>query len=118
MGVSQNMSIPTEFFTLASFTTLLGLTGITVVVTNTLRMAFNLSKPWIGLLVAIACTEAGVALSGMTAPGDILLGLLNSCLVFLTAAGSANAIAARDEIEPHSVDEPAAERTKFLSRWF
>lgn len=113
MGVI--VALPSDFFTLASFSTLLGLTGITVVVTNTIRTAFNVSKPWIGLAVAFTCTEAGVALSGQASAEAFVLGGLNSCLVFLTAAGSASAIA-RGALEPHSLG--AAERIRFLSKWF
>jgi hypothetical protein len=80
-----------SFFTWASFGSLIGLTGITYVVTNTARVAGNFNPRWFGLVVAIVATEMGVYLTHPSDPLTYVLGLLNGCLVFLTAAGSATA---------------------------
>lgn len=77
-----------ELFTLTSLGTFTGLTGATVVVTNTVSRVAGWSPAWFGFAVAlILCT--GVPL--MTAEfswSQQLLAFLNSCLVYLSAAGA------------------------------
>ena len=112
------MQVPNEFFTLASFTTLAGLTGVTYVVTNTLRVAFNLSKPWIGLVVAVLATMAGQFMFSEVTFSTAIIGLLNACLVFLTASGSAQILSKPvDVITPQSLDFPDSKNSKNVSFW-
>ncbi len=109
------MEIPSEFFTIGSFATLAGLTGITFVVTNTLRVAFGFVKAWVGLVVALAATFAGQSLAGQLDMPSALVGFCNACLVFLTACGSAQvASAATSRPGPQSLD---ADEVRFFSSW-
>lgn len=112
-------SLPAEFFTTASFTTLLGLTGITLVLRNTLHSAFGWSRPWLGLLIALAVTELGVMFTDDPSARAYAIGLLNGCLVFLTAGGSAAALSFQTDqkIVPHSVDDRVFHQ-RFFDKWF
>lgn len=81
-------SLPGEFFTVSSFATLAGLTGITHVVRSTIVGLTGITSPWIPFIIAMLCTELGVHLAGSDGLFEYVLGALNGCLVFLTAAGS------------------------------
>jgi hypothetical protein len=112
--------LPNEFFTTASFGTLVGLTGITYILKNTLHSLTGWQSPWIGFLIAVFATEIGVYLSGGSEGGAYLLGALNGCLVFLTAGGAAGAVhAVRSEKEPTLQSaEPTNLAHRFFSPWF
>jgi uncharacterized membrane protein len=109
-----------DLFTWASLGTLSGLTGATVVVTNTAARAFDWSPKWFGLVVAAALC-IGIAAMNSSPVSGYVLALLNSCLVYLTAAGASSAGAAAVQpkgggtLESIEVDEPSS---KFFHRWF
>lgn len=110
-----------NFFTWGSFGSLIGLSGVTYVVTNTARRVANFNPAWFGLVVALLATEMGVYLTHPVDPLTYLLGLLNGCLVFLTAAGSASAGDAAAQLPavargrgPRALDAKPA----FYESWF
>ncbi len=139
LNLLYNMTLPNEFFTIQSFSTLTGATGITVVVTNGLKNAFKINPAWLGLIVALLISLAGVCLTGETKASDYLIGLLNGFLIFATAAGAneagsrkqvhqpmAPAAAASDDVygtpedtyEQDSVHEEIRPRRPFFTSWF
>ena len=76
-----------QFFTWGSLLSLAGASGATFVVTNTLKMAFNFSPKWIGLLIAqIVCVGTAAYLGKSSS--DYVIAILNGCLVYLSAAGA------------------------------
>lgn len=112
--------IPSDLFTWASLGTLSGLTGATVVVTNTAARAFDWAPKWLGLAVAtVLCV--GLAFMNSSAINGYALALLNACLVYLTAAGASSAGAAA--VNPkstgtlESLDTEDRSSTLF-PRWF
>ncbi len=112
--------IPSDLFTWTSLGTLSGLTGATVVVTNTAARAFDWAPKWLGLAIAlILCL--GLAIMNSSAINGYALALLNACLVYLTAAGasSAGAAAVRRKsggtLESIDTDEQSS---AFFHRWF
>ena len=111
--------IPSDLFTWTSLGTLSGLTGATVVVTNTAARAFDWAPKWLGLLVALVLC-VGLAVMNSSAINGYALALLNACLVYLTAAGasSAGAAAVRPKssgtLESIEDEQPSA----FFNRWF
>ena len=119
---STGMALPNDFFTTASLASFAGLSAATFVVTNTIRVATKFDPPWLGLPIALIATEIGVFLTSPHGPGPYLLGILNGCLVFLTAAGGASAgeaVTAR-VAESRGVARARAQdgRPDFLSSWF
>ena len=115
------VDIPTDFFTWTSLGTLSGLTGATVVVTNTAARALEWAPKWFGLAVAgVLCI--GMALMRNGSLQDYALAVLNACLVYLTAAGATSAGAAavatpksKGTLESIDTDQPPK---TFFSRWF
>lgn len=112
--------ISSDLFTWTSLGTLSGLTGATVVVTNTAARAFDWAPKWLGLLIStILCI--GLAIMNSTAIDGYPLAFLNACLVYLTAAGASSAGAAT--LHPksggtlESVDSGDSSST-FFPRWF
>lgn len=77
-----------EFYTLASLGTLAGATGCTVAVTNALKLAFNISPRWLGLLVAQVICIGALFFVGPAHASDWFIAVLNGFLVFVTAAGA------------------------------
>src|SRR5437868_7089588 len=80
------MDLPKEFFTPQSATTLTGAVGITFVLTNTFRTAFGINPRWLALVFALAIAVFGVW-STQGGPIEYLFGVLNGCLIYLTASG-------------------------------
>jgi hypothetical protein len=115
------VDIPTDVFTWASLGTLSGLTGATVVVTNTAARALEWAPKWFGLAVALVMC-IGIAFMRSSAIADYALALLNACLVYLTAAGASSAGAAavappksKGTLESIETDEPSK---AFFNHWF
>ena len=102
------MTLPNEFFTFQSFSTLTGATGITVVVTNSLKNAFKINPAWLGLIVAIIISIMGVCLAGETGISNYVIGLLNGFLIFTTAAG-ANEAGSRKRLKTRDTPDHANE---------
>jgi hypothetical protein len=111
--------LPTELFTWTSLGTFTGLTGATVVVTNTAARAFDWSPRWLGLVVAVALC-VGVAIARQDTFADYVLALLNGCLVYLTAAGTSSAGATTtDHASGGALEEMGRTASHpFFRRWF
>lgn len=118
--------IPKDFFTLASMLTLSGSTGATFVICNGLQRAFDFNPRWLGLAVAAFVVLGGVIASGGHSPVDYLIGIINSFLVYCSAAGATGALGGGSgdvsvsrgaNLNPtRSANEPA--RRRFLSPWY
>ena len=121
-----------EFYTLASLGSLAGATGATVVITNALKTAFDLSPKWLGLLVAEFICVGGLFAAGAVHSSDWFIAALNGCLVFATAAGATSAgnaavggssgstrVAARRAGNVQAEVETVGQKTRgFWSPWF
>jgi hypothetical protein len=124
-----------QFFTLSSLGTLAGASGATFIVTNTLKTAFGLAPKWAGLVVAqLICV--GLAIVSQRSGSDYVIAVLNGCLVYLSAAGAAEASGVKDPntaadrmgAQPRGANVPASgaaqgvasplRRRPFLSSWF
>lgn len=81
-------TVPEGFFSIATFSTLAGATGIVLVVTNGLRQAFGADPRWLGLVVSQVVMITGVLLLDGGAK-EYLMAVLNGFLVFSTASGAA-----------------------------
>ena len=114
--------IPTDFITPASFMSMIGLSGITYVVSNTAQQAFNFNPRWFALVVAIVATEVGVSLTKTNDPILYIIGALNGCLVFLTAAGASAAAGRRtNQANPQNLgssERGAIKSRRFRDPWF
>ncbi len=112
-------ALPTELFTWASLGTFTGLTGATVVVTNTAARAFDWSPRWLGLAIALVLC-IGLAVANKSPLVDYLLALLNGCLVYLTAGGASAAgavvVAPKPDGNLESLQKPRP--NPFLRKWF
>jgi hypothetical protein len=100
---------------------LTGLTGATVVVTNTAARAFGWAPKWLGLVVALVLC-VGLAAARSSAIEEYVLALLNACLVYLTAAGasSAGAAAVSAPKEGGTLESSGGEAQppRFFHSWF
>jgi hypothetical protein len=111
------MDLPKEFFTPQSATTLTGAVAIVYVLSSTVQATFEYNPRWLALLISQVVAAFGVWY-GKGKGVDYLFGLLNGCLIYLTAVGMA-AIAAK-------ASPPAATRgvgslpprRSFLSTWW
>lgn len=81
------MSSTSQFVTGASIGTFAGATGAVWGVSNALRQAFNIDRPFIPLLVSLAVSYGIVISSGSHSVLDYALAFVNGCLLFLSAAG-------------------------------
>lgn len=112
-----------DFYTLATMLTLSGSTGATFVICNGLQRAFNFNPKWLGLVVALVVVLGGVYASGGRSPVDYLIGIVNSFLVYCSAAGATGALGGGGD-QPVSrgagvVHEATSHRARrFLSPWF
>lgn len=135
-------SNPQDFFTMGSFATLAGATGIVYIVCGAIQQAFNFSPKWLALVVSmiISCIAAYVGIITLQSmnPEDLskaqqlmlnkkafiyLLALLNGCLIYMTATG-ANQLIAKNPPQPnppilpgpHNANKPV--KRKFASNWW
>jgi hypothetical protein len=112
---------PSDLFTWTSLGTLTGLTGATVVVTNTAARAFGWTPKWFGLAVALVLC-VGLAAVRTSSIEEYVLAFLNACLVYLTAAGASSAGAAA--VSPPNAGGALessggeAQPPTFFHRWF
>ena len=118
------MDTPKDFYTLASMLTLSGSTGATFVICNGLQRAFDFNPRWLGLAVAAVVVLGGVYASGGRSPVDYLIGIINSFLVYCSAAGATGALGSggdrpvsRGTTMAPSDGHPGSKR-RFLSPWF
>jgi hypothetical protein len=116
------MDLPKEFFTPQSATTLTGAVGITFVLTNTFRTAFGINPRWLALVFALAIALFGVW-STQGGPIDYVFGVLNGCLIYLSASGvSAVSKPGSGRRATRSFGDhapaPALARQRFLDPWW
>jgi hypothetical protein len=85
---------PSDFFTVATFGTLLGSVTVTTFVTNGLFKAFGWKAKWLGLVVSFLVMLAALFLCDkITDPKADVVGFFNSFLVYISAAGVTEAAA-------------------------
>ena len=107
--------MPEELFTQESLLTLVGLTGMVYVASNSLQRAFNFNPKWLALAIAQVLCILGVYLA--FADFNIInyiIGVFNGFLVYLTASG---ATSAGDSTTRQAMELPNQTR-KFSSRWW
>jgi hypothetical protein len=86
------MTVPDDFFTVATFSTLAGAVGITTVVTGALYKARGWPPAKVGLAVAFLVTIGGLFLADKIGdPKADVVGFFNAFLVYLSAAGVTDA---------------------------
>jgi hypothetical protein len=103
-----------QLFTLAALGTFTGLTGATVVVTNTISRITNWAPAWLGFVVALLlCSAAPILANGFNWTQQ-LLAMLNACLVYLSAAGANTAGTAAIGDRP----PPARPSFSLVRPWF
>lgn len=89
-------TLPNDFFTVATFGTLLGSVTLTTVVTGGLHKFLGWSPDKTGLIVSFAVVAAGLFLADKIAdPKADIIGFFNSFLVYLSAAGVSDAAASK-----------------------
>lgn len=85
-------ALPDDFFTVATFGTLVGSVGITTIMTGGLYKALGWSPAKTGLVVSLVVIAAGLYLADKIAdPKADVVGFFNAFLVFLSAAGVSDA---------------------------
>jgi hypothetical protein len=133
-----NVAIPQDFFTAGTMLTLTGATGATFIICNTIQRAFDFNPRWLGLVVAEIIVLSGVYGVSQGTLVDYLVGMVNGCLVFCSAAGATGALgsstqpgetrgttAAKAPVPPKlrgarggSGTSSATAPRRFLSPWF
>jgi len=84
-------TIPDDFFTVASFSTLAGCVAITTVVTGGLYKFVGWQPAKTGLIVAFLAVAAGLFLADkLSDPKADVVGFFNAFLVYLSAAGASD----------------------------
>ncbi len=82
-------TIPDDFFTPASFGTLLGCVAITTAVAGGLYKSFGWSPARTGLIISFFAIAAGLFLADkLSDPKADIVGFFNAFLVYLSAAGA------------------------------
>lgn len=110
------MTSTNQFVTVASIGTFTGATGAVWAVSNTLRRAFNIDRPYIPLLVSIVVAYAIVISSGSHSVLDYVLALVNACLLFLSAAGVQQAASA-DLTSGRGTQRHGRQRVTWFTPW-
>jgi len=112
------VDLPKDFFTPESALTLSGAVAMTYVVSNTCQAAFGFNPRWLALLIALVISLFGVwsTHGGLT---DYVFGVVNACLIYLSAVG-VSAVSAKRAVRTRGVDTKAVEPGKrtFLSPWW
>jgi len=133
---------PQDFFTMGSFATLAGATGIVYIVCGAIQQAFNFSPKWLALVVSmiISCIAAYIGIITLQSldPKELskaqelmlkkkgfiyLLALLNGCLIYMTATG-ANQLINNNPPQPTTPKLPGPKNInplgprKFNSNWW
>lgn len=113
-----------ELFTPKSLTTLVGLTGMVYVASNSLQKAFNFNPKWLALVIAEILSLLAVYISHQEAGGadiiNYLIGVFNGFLVYLTSAG-ATGLGDRNnqnDIENEIPTELVEQKRKFSTSWW
>ena len=102
-------TLPDDFFTVATFGTLLGSVTLTTIVTGGLHKSLGWSPAKTGLIVSFAVVTAGLFLADkIVDPKADIVGFFNAFLVYLSAAGVSDAAAGKFR----------AEGRPFFRSWF
>lgn len=114
------MDLPKDFFTVQSMLTLSGATGATFVVSNAIQTALNFNPKWLALAIAEVIVLVGVFLTSSTSPIDYLIGLINGCLVYSSAAGATGLLGGSQTGVARGAGAipPVQVRRQFLTSWF
>jgi hypothetical protein len=89
-------TLPDDFFTIATFGTLLGSVTLTTIVTGGLYKSLGWSPAKTGLIVSFVVIIAGLFLAEKLAdPKADVVGFFNAFLVYLSAAGVSDAAGGR-----------------------
>jgi hypothetical protein len=89
-------TLPDDFFTVATFGTLLGSVTLTTVTTGALYKQFGLSPAKTGLIVSCVVVAAALFLADKIGdPKSDIIGFFNACLVYLSASGVSDAAAGK-----------------------
>jgi hypothetical protein len=118
-----------NFFTVASFGTLVGCVSAVVVIMNVMRHAFNWGPRWMGLLVSLVIAvvalkvTSGFGASHTAELGTLryLIALMNGCLIYTSAFGVQNNAVV--ELAPGGLrlqsveDDESQARLRAWSRW-
>lgn len=120
------MKIPSEFFTVESFFTFTGALTIVFVICNTSQAVFNFRPKWFVLIVSICISLIGVSVTNNPTLLNYLLGVVNGCLICLTALGSNMVInkspvlveEIKDPTEVEATNNNYLNRRLFFSNWF
>ena len=80
-----------DFFTPGSFATLLGCTGIVLVVSNGIQSVFNFSPKWLALAISLVVSLIAASLAKDADPSNLflkyLIAVLNAFLIHASATG-------------------------------
>lgn len=112
------MDLPNAFFTAQSAMTLSGAVAMTYVVSNTCQAAFGFNPRWLALVIAVVIALFGV----WTAKGaalDYIFGVVNGCLIYLSAAGiSAISAKSSGQTRGFGSTSPAPGSRGFFAPWW
>ena len=104
-----------ELFTPKSLTTLVGLTGMVYVASNSLQKAFNFNPKWLALVIAEILSLLAVYISHQEA------GLSESAWLRLKASAGATGLGDRNnqnDIENEIPTELVEQKRKFSTSWW
>lgn len=110
------VNTPESFFTVASFSTLAGATGIVYIVCGAIQRAFNYSPKWLALAVSMLVSLIAAFLTkSMTVKGSealplndgvrFLIAFLNGFLIYMSATGT-NQLLAPNAAQVNSQEPP------------
>jgi hypothetical protein len=107
------------FFTFQSFGTVAGASAAVMVVTNTYRRLRGSDSPWVAFISALIISFVGAyQANAWRGLGEVLLIVLNACLLFCTALGINETAAAGVASRPLTGVSPLGLRkVAWLSSW-
>ena len=109
--------MPNEFFTVQTLGSFAGATGATVVIANTYQQLLKGNPKWVAFVTA-QVVVLGTAYFLKVEPAGYLLGFLNGCLVFLSAAGGSEIISNNNAGDPELQGANGKSRRNWRTSWF
>ena len=117
-----------DLFTPGSFTTLLGCTGIVLVVSNGIQSVFNFSPKWLALAISLVVSLIAALLAKDSVPPHLflkyLIAVLNAFLIHASATGI-NQMTSAGQQRPQQPGTPGLApqiqpivRRSFSSNWW
>lgn len=112
-----------EFLKPEVFYSLAGETTVVFLLCNTTQAVFNFKPKWFVLVISIIVAIVGVAFTGSPTIIEYVMGLLNGCVICLTALGSNSVI----NFKPPKAEEvngstgsngQEIKRRDFFQNWF